>query len=51
MPASPPTILLMVSIDDFNAAATHRLFGDWGKFRLDDIGPEMGHVYERIYSI
>ena len=27
------------------------MFGDWGKFRLDDIGMEMGHVYERTYSI
>jgi putative CocE/NonD family hydrolase len=27
------------------------VFGDSGKFRLDDIGMEMAHVYERIYSI
>jgi hypothetical protein len=36
---------------------THRLyvdggvFGDWGKFRLEDIGLEMGHVFERNYRI
>jgi hypothetical protein len=27
------------------------VFGDWGRFRLDDIGMEMGHVFERNYSI
>ena len=27
------------------------MFGDWGKFRLEDIGLEMGHVFERNYRI
>jgi hypothetical protein len=27
------------------------VFGDWGKFRLDDIDLEMAHVFERIYRI
>ena len=46
-----------VTIDQITGGVSHRLyldggvFGDWGKFRLDDIGLEMGHVYERIYSI
>jgi predicted acyl esterase len=46
-----------VAIDQTSGAVTHRLFidggvfGDWGKFRLDEIGMEMGHVYERIYAI
>jgi putative CocE/NonD family hydrolase len=46
-----------VTIDQITGGVSHRLFidggvfGDWGKFRLDDIGLEMGHVYERVYSI
>jgi hypothetical protein len=60
---SPATILRKgrvertVSIDQITTEVSHRLyvdggvFGDWGKFRLDDIGLDMGHVFERIYSI
>jgi predicted acyl esterase len=60
---SPATILRKgrvertVSIDQITTEVSHRLyvdggvFGDWGKFRLDDIGLEMGHVFERVYSI
>jgi uncharacterized protein len=46
-----------VKRDETSGVVTHRLFidggvfGDWGKFRLDDIGMEMAHVFERIYSI
>jgi len=46
-----------VTLDQLTQEVTHRLyvdggvFGDWGKFRLDAIGMDMGHVYERIYSI
>ena len=62
-PPSPMTILRKgriersVTIDQITGGVSHRLFidggvfGDWGKFRLDDIGLEMGHVYERVYSI
>jgi putative CocE/NonD family hydrolase len=60
---SPATILRKgrvertVTLDQITQEVSHRLyvdggvFGDWGKFRLDDIGLEMGHVFERIYSI
>jgi putative CocE/NonD family hydrolase len=60
---SPATILRKgrvertVSIDQITTEVSHRLyvdggvFGDWGKFRLDDIGLDMGHVFDRIYSI
>jgi len=60
---SPVTILRQgrversVSIDQITQEVRHRLyidggvFGDWGKFRLDAIGMEMGHVFERLYSI
>ena len=46
-----------MTLDQITGEAIHRLFvdggvfGDWGKFRLDDIGLEMGHVFERIYRI
>ncbi len=46
-----------VTRDETSGVVTQRLFidggvfGDCGKFRLDDIGMEMAHVYERIYSI
>jgi putative CocE/NonD family hydrolase len=62
-PPSPATILRKgriertVTVDQITQEVSQRLFvdggvfGDWGKFRLDDIGIEMGHVFERIYSI
>lgn len=46
-----------VTRDEISGELTHRLFidggvfGDWGKFRLDDIGMELAHVFERIYRI
>jgi putative CocE/NonD family hydrolase len=46
-----------VTLDQITREVTHRLFvdggvfGDWGKFRLDDIQMDMGHVFEKIYSI
>jgi uncharacterized protein len=60
---SPVTILRKgrvertVTLDQVTREVSHRLFvdggvfGDWGKFRLDDIQMEMGHVFERIYRI
>jgi len=60
---SPMTVLRKgrversVSIDQITQEVRHRLyidggvFGDCGKFRLDDIDMEMSHVFERIYSI
>jgi putative CocE/NonD family hydrolase len=60
---SPATVLRQgrversVSADPVTGEVTHRLyvdggvFGDWGKFRLEDIGLEMGHVFERNYRI
>jgi putative CocE/NonD family hydrolase len=60
---SPATVLRQgrversVSTDPVTGEVTHRLyvdggvFGDWGKFRLEDIGLEMGHVFERNYRI
>jgi uncharacterized protein len=46
-----------VSVDRVTGEVNHRLytdggvFGAWGKFRLDAIGLEMGHTYERNYRI
>jgi len=46
-----------VSIDQITGEVNHRLytdggvFGAWGKFRLDAIGLEMSHTYERNYRI
>jgi putative CocE/NonD family hydrolase len=46
-----------VTIDQLSGEVVQRLFidggvfGDCGKFRLDDIDLEMAHVYERLYSI
>ena len=46
-----------VALDQTSGEVIHRLFidggvfGDWGKFRLDDIGLEMAHVFERTYRI
>jgi putative CocE/NonD family hydrolase len=60
---SPATVLRQgrversVSVDPVTGEVTHRLyvdggvFGDWGKFRLEDIGLDMGHVFERNYRI
>jgi putative CocE/NonD family hydrolase len=60
---SPATVLRQgrversVSADPVTGDVTHRLyvdggvFGDWGKFRLEDIALEMGHVFERNYRI
>ena len=62
-PQSPVTILRKgrvertLTIDQLTQEVSHRLyvdggvFGDWGKFRLDDIGLVMGHVFERTYRI
>jgi putative CocE/NonD family hydrolase len=61
--ASPMTILRKgrversVTLDQISGEVIHRLFidggvfGDWGKFRLDDIDLDMAHVFERIYRI
>jgi uncharacterized protein len=60
---SPATVLRQgrversVSTDPVTGEVTHRLyvdggvFGDWGKFRLEDISLDMGHVFERNYRI
>ena len=60
---SPVTILRKgrversVTLDQITGEVAHRLyvdggvFGDWGKFKLDSIGMDMGHVFERIYRI
>jgi putative CocE/NonD family hydrolase len=60
---SPVTVLRQgrversVSTDQISGLVNHRLyvdggvFGDWGKFRLDSIDMDMGHIFERIYSI
>jgi hypothetical protein len=60
---SPATVLRRgrversVSTDPVTGEVTHRLyvdggvFGDWGRFRLEDIGLEMAHVFERTYKI
>jgi len=61
--ASPVTVLRKgrversVSIDQLSGEVSHRLyldggvFGPQGKQRLEDIGMELAHVYERTYSI
>ena len=60
---SPATVLRQgrversVSVLRVTGELHHRLyvdggvFGDWGKFRLEDIGLDMGHVFERNYRI
>jgi putative CocE/NonD family hydrolase len=60
---SPATVLRQgrversVATDPMTGEVTHRLyvdggvFGDWGKFRLEDIDLELGHVFERNYRI
>jgi putative CocE/NonD family hydrolase len=60
---SPATVLRQgrversVTTDQITGYVSHRLyvdggvFGDWGKFRLEGIDMDMGHVFERIYSI
>jgi uncharacterized protein len=60
---SPVTVLRQgrvdrsVSTDPETGEVTHRLsidggvFGNWGKFRLEDIDLEMGHAFERNYRI
>jgi hypothetical protein len=46
-----------VDRDPAGGEVTHRLyvdggvFGDWGRFRLEDIDLELGHVFERKYRI
>ncbi len=46
-----------VSTDPVTGEVNHRLyvdggvFGDWGKFRLEAVDLEMGHVFERNYRI
>lgn len=46
-----------VSIDQLTGEVSHRLFidggifGPCGKLRIDDIGLELTHVSERVYSI
>jgi uncharacterized protein len=46
-----------LTLDPVTGAVTHRLrvdggvFGDWGRFRIEDIGIEMNHIYERVYRI
>ena len=62
-PASRVTILRKgylqrsLTLDPVTAVVTHRLgvdggvFGDWGKFRIEEVEVEMSHVYERIYKI
>ena len=60
---SPATVLRQgrversVTTDPATGEVSHRLyvdggvFGDWGKFKLDAIELDMGHVFERIYRI
>jgi uncharacterized protein len=60
---SPVTVLRQgrvdrsVSTDPETGEVRHRLhidggvFGTWGKFRLEDIDLEMGHTFERNYTI
>jgi uncharacterized protein len=60
---SPATVLRegrverSVTTDPLTGEVNHRLytdggvFGAWGKFRLEDIGLEMSHAYERNYRI
>jgi hypothetical protein len=46
-----------VTTDPVTGEVNHRLyvdggvFGDWGKFRLEAVDLEMGHVFERNYRI
>jgi hypothetical protein len=46
-----------VTLDQLSGEVTHRLyidggvFGPSGKFRLEEIGVELAHVFERIYRI
>ena len=61
--ASPVTVVRPgriergVTLDQLSGEVTHRLyidggvFGPSGKFRLEDIGVELAHVFERIYRI
>lgn len=61
--ASPMTVLRpgrierSVTLDQLSGEVTHRLyidggvFGPSGKFRLEDIGVELAHLFERIYRI
>jgi putative CocE/NonD family hydrolase len=60
---SPVTVLRhgrverSVTTDQITGEVRHRLFvdggvfGNWGRFRLENIDLEMGHVFERNYSI
>jgi hypothetical protein len=62
-PPSPVTVVRQgrversVSIDQLSGEVNHRLyldggvFGPQGKLRLEDIGLELAHTYERNYSI
>jgi uncharacterized protein len=53
----PGRVERTVMRDELSGEVTHRLFidggvfGDWGKFRLDDIAMDMAHGFERIYRI
>jgi putative CocE/NonD family hydrolase len=53
----PGRIERAVTLDQLSGEVTHRLyidggvFGPSGKFRLEDIGVELAHVFERIYRI
>ena len=60
---SPATVLRQgrversAATDPMTGEVTHGLyvdggvFGDWGKFWLEDIDLELGHVFERNYRI
>jgi putative CocE/NonD family hydrolase len=62
-PASSVTVLRKgyversVTLDPVSREVSHRLrtdggvFGDWGKIRIDDVGVEISHIYDRIYRI
>jgi uncharacterized protein len=53
----PGRIERTMTLDQLSGEVTHRLyidggvFGPSGKFRLEDIGVELAHVFERIYRI
>jgi len=53
----PGRVERSVSTDSVTGEVTHRMyvdggvFGNWGKFRLEDIGLEMAHVIERTYRV
>ncbi|WP_167481035.1 CocE/NonD family hydrolase C-terminal non-catalytic domain-containing protein [Mesorhizobium waimense] len=53
----PGLVERSVTDDQVTGEITHRLFidggvfGDWGRFLIDDIGLETEHCYERTYSI